>query len=562
MTDPLVILRRVVVIGLAALMVRLVDLQLMRGAAFRRLADNNRLRLIPQAAPRGIIVDREGRRLATTTTHYRLAVVPQDVVNRRSTMKRLGPLVGVAAGELDWRFDEDRSLPFMPATLVADVAKPVALRIEQARLELPGIVIEQALTRFYPLGSVAASVLGYVGPPDPDALPSLKHYGVTPQELVGRAGLEQALDAYLRGQSGGSLIEVDHVSRQVRVVGHREPVAGQPVALTLDAKLQAIIEQQFQHEDQPGAAVVLNPHTGEVLAMSSYPAFDPGIFAAQDSKAIQTLFRDSRSPMMNRATDGTYLPGSIIKPLTAMAALEQGVVTAGTVIHCPGFLQIGNRKFHCWNRDGHGPMTVREALRESCNVYFMEVGRRLGQDRLRAWLSGAGVARRSGWLMEEQPGWLPLRAHLSEGEVALLAMGQGDILLTPLQAAVMASAIANQGWGVEPWIVKSVGEQQVGRPHLHPLGWSPTHVQVVREGMLAAVNHPQGTGSAARSEKMRVMGKTGTAQTHVPGKTHAWFIGFCPAEQPALAMAVLAEYGGSGGGFPAGTAKIICETLE
>lgn len=562
MTDPLVMLRRVIWIGLAALIFRLVDLQIVRGAAFRRLADNNRLRLIPQAAPRGLIVDREGRRLATTAMQYRVAVVPQEVAHRRSTMKRLGPLVGIAAGELDWRFDEDRSLPFLPATLVPDVPKVVALRVEQARLDLPGVVIEQPVTRAYPLGSVAASVMGYVGPPDPDALPSLKHYGVTPQEMVGRAGLERTLDAYLRGQAGGSLIEVNHLSRQMRIIGHREPLAGQSVQLTLDAKLQTVIEQQFQQANQPGAAVVLKPDTGEVLAMASYPAFDPAIFAAQDAKAIQQVFRDSRSPMINRATDGTYLPGSIIKPFTAMAALEQGIATSSSTVQCPGFLQIGNRKFHCWNRDGHGPIALREALRESCNVYFMEMGRRLGQERLRAALAGVGVARRTGWLMDEQSGWLPLRVRLMEGEVALLAMGQGDILVTPLQAAVMAAALANSGWVAEPWIVKAVGDKEVGRAHLHPLGWSPAHLQVVREGMLAAVNHPQGTGSAAHSDKLRIAGKTGTAQTHVPGKTHAWFIGFCPADKPALAMAVLAEYGGSGGGFPAVTGKIICETLS
>ena len=561
MTDRLVVLRRVVLIGLAALTCRLADLQILRGGAFRRLADNNRLRMIPQAAPRGVILDREGRRLAASVTQYRVAVVPQDVTNRRATMKRLAPMVGLPPGELDWKFDDDHSLPFMPATLVADVAKHMALRVEQARVDLPGVVIEQCVTRAYPLGSVASSVLGYVGPPDPDALPALKRYGVTPQEMVGRAGLERSLDAYLRGQAGGSLIEVNHVSRQVRVLGQREPSAGQPVQLTLDAKLQALIEQQFQAADQPGAAVVLQPQTGEVLAMASYPSFDPGIFATQDKEAIQRLFRDSRSPMMNRATDGAYLPGSIMKPFVALASLEQGVVTAGAVVTCHGFMQIGNRKFHCWNRDGHGPMTMREALRESCNVYFLDMGRRLGQDRLRAALAGVGIGRRTGWSLGEQPGWLPMRTRLMEGETAMLAIGQGDILVTPVQAAVLAASIANNGWIVEPWVVKSVGRQQAGRPDLHPIGWSPANIQVVRDGMLAVVNHPQGTGSAARSEKVRVAGKTGTAQTHIPGKTHAWFIGFCPADKPAIAMAILAEFGGTGGGFPAMTAKLICETL-
>ena len=561
MTDRLFLLRRGIVVGLALLVVRLAFMQLARGAAYRQLADNNRLRLVPQAAARGVILDRQGRQLATSRRQFRVAVIPQEVANRRATMKRLGPLVDLPPGELDWRFDEDRSLPFLPATLVSSVSKPVALRIEEAHLDLPGIVIEQAITRAYPLGSVAATLLGYVGPPDPDALPALKPYGISPQELVGRAGLEQALDAYLRGRAGGSLIEVNHVARQVRVVGRREPVAGQSVVLTIDAKLQALIEGQFQQHQQPGACVVLKPDTGEILAMVSFPAFDPEAFATRQRSAIQQVFRDPRAPLMNRATNGAYLPGSIVKPLTAMTALEQGVATAGTTIQCPGFLTIGNRKFHCWNQDGHGPMTLREALRVSCNVYFMDVGRRLGQERLRAGFSGMGFGRRTGWLMEEQAGYLPLRLRLNEGEVALLAMGQGDILVTPLQAAVMAAAIANQGWVVEPWVVKAVGEVAVGHPRTRPLGWSPAHLAVVREGMLAVVNHPDGTGARAHSERVRIAGKTGTAQTHIQGHPHAWFIGFCPAENPAIAMAVLAEHGGSGGDFPAAIAKVICEAV-
>ena len=561
MTDRLFLLRRGIVVGLALLVLRLAFMQLARGAAYRQLADNNRLRLVPQAAARGVILDRQGRQLATNRRQFRVAVIPQEVANRRATMKRLGPLVDVPPGELDWRFDEDRSLPFLPATLVSSVPKSVALRIEEAHLDLPGIVIEQAITRAYPLGSVAATLLGYVGPPDPDALPALKPYGISPQELVGRAGLEQALDAYLRGRAGGSLIEVNHVARQVRVVGRREPVAGQSVVLTIDAKLQALIEGQFQQHQQPGACVVLKPDTGEVLAMVSFPAFDPEAFATRQRSAIQQVFRDPRAPLMNRATNGAYLPGSIVKPLTGMTALEQGVVTAGTTIQCPGFLTIGNRKFHCWNRDGHGPMTLREALRVSCNVYFMDVGRRLGQERLRSGFAGMGFGRRTGWLMEEQAGYLPLRVRLNEGEVALLAMGQGDILITPLQAAVLAAAIANQEWVVEPWVVKAVGEVAVGHPRTRPLGWSPAHLAVVREGMLAVVNHPDGTGARAHSERVRIAGKTGTAQTHIQGHPHAWFIGFCPAENPAIAMAVLAEHGGSGGDFPAAIAKVICEAV-
>jgi len=560
MTTRILLLRRGLLIGLSLLVLRLGALQVWHGSTYRQLAEKNRLRLVPEEAPRGLMLDRAGHRLATHRTQFRVAVIPQEMSDRRAVMTRLSRFVDLAPGELDWRFDEDRSLPFLPATLVNSVPKPVALRIEEAHLDLPGIVVETVVTRHYPFGPVAAHLLGYVGQPDPAAVPTLKQYGVSPRELVGRAGLERELDASLRGRVGGSLIEVDHLARQVRVIGHREPVAGRSVVLTIDAPLQTLIEQQFAHQQQPGACVVLNPSTGELLAMVSSPTFEPEAFATQDMKAIRRVFADAGSPLMNRATDGTYLPGSIVKPITAMTALEQQVITERTTVTCPGYLAIGNRKFHCWNRDGHGTVAVREALARSCNVFFMEVGRRVGLDRLRAGLTNVGFGRRTGYSLQEHRGHLPARRRLSEGEVALLAMGQGEILITPLQAAVMASAIANQGWIVEPWLVKRIGDDpEVTRAHLRPVGWSPESLAVVREGMAAVVNASGGTGASARSDTVRIAGKTGTAQTHLEGRPHGWFIGFCPADDPAVAMAIVSEHGGSGGEFPAAVAKMICE---
>ena len=559
MSRRILLLRRALLIGLGLLVLRLGSLQLLQGSMYRELAEKNRLRLVPQAAPRGLVFDRDGHVLATNHTQFRVAVIPQEMHNRRAVMTRLGPLMNLPPGELDWRFNEDQSLPFLPASLVEHVPKAVALRIEEAHLNLPGILVETVITRHYPLGSIAAHLLGYVGQPDPELVPTLKPYGVTPRELVGRAGLERELDAYLRGRVGGSLIEVNHLARQVRVVGHREPLAGESVVLTLNAPLQALIEQQFSQSQQPGSCVVLKPQTGELLAMVSSPTFDPEAFATQDLKTVRRFFSDSRAPRMNRATDGMYLPGSIVKPVTAATALELGVITPTTTIICPGSLTIGDRVFHCWNHAGHGPLTVREALMQSCNVYFMEVGRRLGLDRLRNGFLSVGFGRRTGYFPQEQTGYLPSRRHLSEGEVALLAMGQGDILLTPLQAAVMVSAIANQGWLVEPWLVKTIGDYPVTRAHLRPVGWSKQTLAVVREGMLAVVNAPGGTGATAHSDTVRITGKTGTAQTGSQGRPHGWFIGFCPTEEPLVAMAIVAEHGGSGGEFPAAVAKMICE---
>ena len=562
------VMRRLALAGFVLLVVRLGQLQLVQGAAYRRLAEQNRLRLIPQRAPRGVIVDRFGRTLADNQTVFRVSAVPQELPRaadgppgtrtRRTLFTMLAPLLDVSPDTLEERFIEKRGVPFLPAELVTRVPKPVALRVEEEHLALPGILVDTVTTRRYPMGTVAGHLLGYLSQPSEEVFPILKQYGVKPQDLVGRSGLEREFDAYLRGRSGGSMIEVNHRARQVRVMGRRDPVPGEPIVLTIDARLQALIEQRLG--EQPGAAVVLRPSTGEVLAFVSTPVFDPQAFADQNKPAIRRMLDGPHSPMMNRAALGMYLPGSIVKIATAAIALEDQVITPQTTMVCPGYVEFSDRRIHCWNRDGHGPVRLHEALMGSCNVFFMDVGRRLGLERLRAGYQSIGFGRKTGWFLEEQPGHLPSR-RLSEGEVALLAMGQGEILITPVQAAVMISAIANGGGVVEPWLVRSVGDHSMARTHLIPLGWAPDTIAAVREGLDAVVNDPHGTGIHARSTRIRVAGKTGTAQTGLQGPPHGWFVGMCPADSPIVALAVVAEHGGSGGDLPASIGKSICEYI-
>jgi penicillin-binding protein 2 len=564
MVDRILSLRRAVLIGCGLLVLGLCYLELLRGAAYRKLAERNRLRVIPEAAPRGLIVDRTGEVVATNQFSFQVAAVPQELPRGQGTapspvFTALGGLLGRPTIELTQAFSRNRSVPFLPATLMTRVPKALALRVEEERWKLPGVVIEAIATRHVPFGPSMAHLLGSVGPPTAEMFPALKPYGVRPFDLVGRSGLESELDAYLRGRSGGSLIEVDHRARQVRIVGYREPLAGQPVALTIDARLQALIMRDFAA--QAGAAVVMTPDTGAVLAMVSAPSFEPDAFATQDNTRIHTFLQDPRAPLINRATMGNYAPGSTAKLITALTALEAGVMTPQTQIECPGYVTIGDRKFHCWKRDGHGPMTLREALRESCNVYFMQVGRRLGLARLRAGFAAVGFGKRTGWLLEERPGSLPGNRRFSEGEVAMLAIGQSEFLVSPLQAALMTAAFANGGWLMHPWVVQQVGSQHRGPAHGTALGWSRAHLEMVRQGMLAVVNDPQGTGIQAHSDEVLIAGKTGTAQTGLPGQTHGWFVGYCPARNPIAAMAIVAEFGGSGGGLPAAIAKDICEYL-
>ncbi len=575
MPDRLVWFRRALVAALACLVLRLIGLQLWQGSRYRDLADRNRLRVVPEAAPRGQIVDRHSRLLATTRSVFFVAAIPQEfasesrwrwhesphataAASRAAVFAQLSRLVGKPAEELERRFRSQRTLPFVPATLVPEIPKLQALEVAEAHTELPGIVVDAAPVRDYPLGRAAAHVIGYVGQPTEEAFPVLKQYGVRPTDAVGRSGIEQEFEAYLRGRSGGSVIEVDHRARQVRVMGRREPAAGQTVVLTVDAKLCSLIADQFG--GRPGAAVVMRPMTGEVVALVSVPDFDPGIFVRQDRRELQQVLTDPESPLLDRATMGQYMPGSIIKLLTAAVALQHRIITPATPLPCVGFVLIGGRRFHCWNRDGHGSVTLRDALTVSCNSYFLEVGRRVGLERLRAGFQHAGLGRRTNWVLGDEPGYLPPPGRwFSEGEAALLAIGQGEILLTPLQAAVAVSAIANGGWILQPWVVKRIGDHVVERSVGYSLEWPRDTLDVLREGMLAVVNGPKGTGIQAHSDQVRIAGKTGTAQTHIPGRPNGWFVGFCPADHPLVALAVVAEHGGSGGELPSFIAKTVCE---
>jgi len=547
------------VVAFSILTLRLSYLQILRGGHYRRLAEQNRLRLVSEQAPRGLIVDREGRVLATSQTTFRIAVVPQETRDPQRIFAAVSPLVHQPVEALQREYARSRSTPYMPATIASRVPKEVAIRLEEERWRTPGLLVRQEMARRYPGGNCAAHLLGYLSQPTAEEWPLLKHYGIRPYDLVGRMGIERLFDEALRGRSGGMMVEVNHQGRQVRMLGRRTPQAGEKVVLTIDAQLQSLIEQAFG--TQPGACVVLNPETGAVLAMVSQPAFAPEAFIGPDRNTVQGFLTDASTPLLNRATVGTYQPGSIAKLITAIAALEHGLITPSTVIHCPGSLTIGDRTFRCWNRDGHGSLTLADAVMQSCNVYFMQVGRRLGVSRLRAAMEQAGLSHRTGWPMEEQSGHLPQR-RLTEGEVALLSIGQGELLVTVVQAAVIASAFANGGWVAEPWVVSAIGGHSVeSRVPRRRLGWSAASIRAVRGGMQAVVRNPAGTGHRAFTEAVSIAGKTGTAQTHVPGRTHGWFVGFCPVEQPRAALAVMAEYGGSGGELPTEIARHICEYL-
>lgn len=558
MSARIVRMRMIVLLAMAMLGIRLFHVQVVRGRHYRALAEQNRLRLVPEQAPRGVIVDRRERILAANQTVFRAALVPQELQNLDNVLGRVSRLVQRPVAALKREYAKERSFSFVPATIVSYVPKDVALQLEELRWQLPGLLVQAQTVRSYPGQTTASHVLGYLSQPTGEELALLKQYGVRPKHLVGRNGLEALLDDALRGRGGGLMVEVNNRGQQVRVLGRRSPEPGQRVVLTLDAALESLIQQAFGA--QIGAGVVLDPQTGAVLAMVNVPAYDPGAFVIQEGDTVSRLLNDASAPLMNRAAVGVYTPGSIAKLAVAAAALERRLVTPQTQVVCSGSVTIGDRTFHCWNRDGHGPVNVREAIMHSCNVYFMTLARRLGAERLHAAFERVGFSHRTGWPLEEQAGRLPQR-RLSEGEVAILGLGQGEILVTPLQAAVMVSAFANGGSLVEPWIVQSVGSRTASHRVPRHIGWSAQTIHAVVAGMRLVVTEPAGTGHRALTPVISIAGKTGTAQTHLADRPHGWFVGFCPVEQPRVAMAIVAEHGGSGGELPAEIARTICEYI-
>lgn len=541
----------------ALLILRLVHLQVLHGARYRQLSDSNRLRLVPEPAPRGVVYDRRDRIIASNESLFRVALVPQELEDLPAVLDHLSRMVRRAPEVLNKDYKKAKSLSFMPATVVSHVPKDLAIRLEEDRWAYPGLLINPDAVRAYPHGAAAAHLLGHLSQPTPDELPALKVYGVRPQQLVGRLGLERMLEPQLRGRHGGTMIEVNHRGRQVRVIGQRPSEPGQDARLTVDIELQSLIQELFG--GAPGAAVVLEPRTGAVVAMVSSPSFRPEAFVLPDTALIRQYLSDPLTPMMNRAAMGAYQPGSIIKLITAAVALEENVVTPYTTINCAGGLTLGDRTFHCWNRDGHGPMNLRDAIMQSCNVYFMQVARKLGVQKLRAGMERVGLGHKTGWPLGEAAGHLPTR-RLSEGELCLLAIGQGEILVTPLQAAAMAGVFATHGTLTTPWVVRELSGRAVPPPRAHrTVEWSEQTFAAVQRGMEAVVLSQDGTGHRAFSQMVEVAAKTGTAQTHVKDKTHGWFVGFCPVVEPRVVFAVMAEFGGAGGDLPAEVARGICE---
>ena len=543
----------------------LVYTQVIKYAYYSRLSKDNAIRIIPIDGPRGGIFDRNGVALVSDRISFNVALVYQELKNREKLIRLLMNTLGIERRDIEDGIEKASGKPYAPVTIVDDIDKDKAFVLEEESFNVRGLVIQTRSMRDYPYKNIGAHLLGYLSEISEAELERMKEYGYRAKDLIGRDGVEKYYDNYLSGVDGGIQIQVDNRGRLVRTLGLKEPVKGKDLRLTIDVGLQSVCDKAL--EGKRGAIIAMDPNTGEVLALSSSPNFDPNVFVRPEGSPERVkLVRDKRMyPLLNRAISGMYQPGSIFKIVVAIAALDTGRISRQTRFNCPGYFTLGTSKFACWKEGGHNSQNVVDALMNSCNVFFYNTGRAVGVDNIEEYAKIFGFSKTVGIdLPGEAKGIVPGRFWKRnvkkdswyEGDTVNLAIGQGYLLVTPIQALEMISIVANNGKAVKPYIVKRIDSSEIGAAAPHDLNFNKNAIRAVRDGLYKVVNAENGTGKRARLEGVTVGGKTGTAE-NPGGLTHAWFCGFAPFDNAKMSLVVFLEHGGKGGLEPSEIAKEI-----
>ncbi len=575
---------------MSALVGRLYYLQVVEAERYATLADDNRINLRLLAPPRGRVIDRFGAPLAENQQNYRLQLVPEDVKGSDidEVLKHVQQIVALNEGDRRRVIrDLRRNRAFVPITLKENLSWSEVARIEINAPDLPGLMIDVGRSRRYPFGTEAAHVLGYVAAvseDDDDGDPLLR----LPGFRVGRAGIEKVHDLNLRGAGGSSEVEVNAYGRMIRELSRREGQPGADVMLTLDIGLQEYITKRLGGES--ASVVVLDVRNGDILAMVSSPSFDSNDFNRGLSTAEwEALVSNERAPLINKTITGIYSPGSTFKMIVLLAALEKGVISPDQKISCTGEYELGDAVFHCWKKHGHGPMDAISAMAESCDVYFYEIAKRTGIDRIAAMARKFGFDQLTGIeLPGERDGLMPTRdwkratrdEPWHQGETVIAGIGQGYVLVTPLQLALMTARLVNGGQAIIPHLTRAIGaaiQERVEPTEVPSLSIPPGHLELAKRGMFETVNGPTGTARASAIDlpDFKMGGKTGTVQVRRITKAerekgviknedlpwrqrdHALFVGYAPVENPRYAIAVVVEHGGSGSKNAAPIAKDV-----
>src|SRR4030043_1607777 len=567
-----------VFIGIAffLILISLWYLQVIRGSELRRLSENNRIRIREYPADRGMLLDRKGRVLAPNRPSFEVSLIPEDLKANPEVLGNVGMMLNMDQDEIKDKLKSLKRRPaFKPVKIKSDINWNELALLESNRVHLPGVIVDVSPRRAYDYGDLASHLVGYLGEVDENELKQSKDPPYRMGALIGKYGVEYRWEDDLRGVDGGRQIEVDAIGREIRALGVVEPFPGNNLFLPIDLDLQKTAEEAYQ--DKNGALIAMDLKTGRILAMVSKPSFEPDIFARNIlPEEWKSLVENPHHPLQNKGNQGQYPAGSVFKIITAIAGLEAGVITPDTPFTCTGAFSYGNRDFRCWKEGGHGTLSFHRALVESCDIYFYQVGLKVGVDLIAHYANEFGLGRVTGIsLPHEKPGTVPSSSWKKQrfgvpwytGETLSFSVGQGYLNATPLQLLMLISSVANGGRLYLPQVVERVeniyGSKLKEYPpvELGKANVSEKTLQIVREALRGAVNDPHGTGGTCALKDIQVAGKTGTAQVvrmpvnfkkgdmnRMPLKfrDHAWFVAYAPFEDPKISIAVLVEHGGFG----------------
>lgn len=584
----LTLIKAGVIVVFSALAVAFWWFQVARHEEFAARADANHLRTISLRAPRGILFDRNEQVMVQNQQIYIISILREQTDDIDATLARLAEITGADIGEMKEAVRRRAKEPiFRPIPVIENASLVQVVRVKARQIELPAVLVQEVPTRKYPDDALAAHVFGYVGEVNETQLARPEFATLSPGDIVGHSGIELALNSLLMGRDGARYVVVDSRGREIEVEGEQAPVDGQRVMLTIDLDMQKALEDAFRHYDYWGAAAFIDPANGDVLAMTSLPAYDPNDFAVGiDVETWTALNKDPLKPLSNRLIQGTYPPGSTFKILMAIVGLQEGLIQPSTRVHCTGGGVFYGRYFQCHNT--HGSVDLRHAIEKSCNVYFYTIGAKLGNkiDIVHKWAEKLGLVGRTGI---DLPNEVPSFVASSEwskrvrkqpwypGETVSVSIGQGAVAVTPMALAMFAATVANGGTLYEPNLVKAIWDggawKAVERPEPRSVTkMDPEHVKAVHEGMWMVVNGA-GTGGRARMPGYDVAGKTGTAQANISlqnrarlrgeaarrFRDHGWWIFYAPQDEPEVAGVVFTE-NSEHGYLSAPIAKHVLET--
>lgn len=578
----------VILVFFTIIVLRLWSLQVTYGKDYENRAYSNRVRIQQVVAPRGHILDRNGNEIVTNRPSFNVILIREDSHDLGDVLKRLAPILEKDVSELWEKIREASGTPrYLPIRLKEDINWETLAYLENHNHAFSGIRIEVQPVRVYHYENLAANTLGYLGSISKKELAKRDQTIYSGGDIIGKRGLERLRESDLRGEKGRNYSEVNAKGFEQQLLKSIDPLPGREIRLTIDVGLQQVAETFMDAGEKSGAVVAMEVNTGRLLATVSAPSIRINEFVGGISyKNWQALLDNPKHPLINKVIQASYPPGSTYKMVTAFAGLAKGVITEDTVFYCPGFYRFGNRTYRCWKHSGHGPVNLKKAITESCDVYFYQVGQRVRVDSLAEYAQKLGLGKKTGVEMEhEKSGLTPTKkwkekyrnGKWQEGETLSVAIGQGFNLVTPLQMCLLTATLANGGRVYRPQLVETVVDPEGNvvesfKPELiSEVKGRDRYFRLIREGMVEVVQGKRGTARSVRIEGLRIGGKTGTAQVvkiavyrHLKEKDipykyrdHAWFTCFAPADNPEIAVTVLVEHGLHGGSGAGPVARAV-----